>query len=118
MSEEVYWLLEAEIKSGADEFRALMNDMVSATRANEPGTLIYEWSTNAEGTICHIYEHYADSAAALTHMNNFGKQFAGRFVKILRPVRWDIYGSPNEGVKKALAAFNPRYMESIGGFSR
>lgn len=118
MNREIYWILELEIQSEPDKFRALMNDMVTATQENEPDTLNYEWSTNADGTICHIYERYADSAAVMTHLGTFGERFAGRFLEILRPIRFDVYGSPSEGVREALAGFNPRYMEAVDGFSR
>ena len=118
MSKEVYWVLELEIQSTPDQFTALVNDMVTATQENEPDTLNYEWSTNADGKVCHIYERFADSAAVMTHLGNFGEKFAGRFLEILRPIRFDVYGSPSEDVREALAGFNPTYMEAVGGFSR
>ena len=118
MSKNIYWILELEIQSESDQFTALMNDMVTATQANEPDTLNYEWSTNADGTICHIYERYADSAAVITHLGNFGERFAGRFLEILRPIRFDVYGSPSQDVREALAGFSPRYMNAVGGFNR
>lgn len=33
------------------------------------------------------------------------------------PVRFVVYGSPNQGVKNALAAFNMAYMQPVNGFS-
>ena len=118
MSGQIYWVLGLEIQSGSDEFTALMEEMVTATQTNEPDTLNYEWSTNADGTICHIYERYADSTAVMTHLGTFGERFAGRFLEVLRPIRFDVYGSPSGEVKEALAGFNPTYMEAVGGFSR
>jgi quinol monooxygenase YgiN len=47
-----------------------MNDMVESTKA-EPGALNYEWFISEDGTSCHIYERYADSAAAMVHMGHF-----------------------------------------------
>lgn len=119
MNSNVYWILELDVQAGREnDFRVLMAEMVSATQANEPGTLNYEWSTNADGKLCHIYERYADSAAAMTHLGTFGEKFASRFLKILKPVRFVVYGSPSTAVKDALAGFNPIYMQGVGGFSR
>lgn len=119
MSSHVSWLLELEVQEGRQsDFRDLVAEMVAATRTNEAGTLAYEWSTSAEGKQCHIFERYADSAAVLTHLGTFGERFAGRFLEILRPVRFVVYGVPRTDVQAALAGFNPVYMQPAGGFSR
>ena len=119
MNSYVYWMLELDVQPGQEnDFRVLMAEMVSATQANESGTLNYEWSTSADGKVCHIYERYVDSAAVMTHLGTFGERFAGRFLKILKPVRFVVYGSPSAAVKDALAGFNPIYMQALGGFSR
>lgn len=95
-----------------------MDEMVAATRANEPGALNYEWSTNSDGKLCHIYERYVDSAAVMTHMATFGERFAGRFFAIFKPLRVVVYGSPDKEVKEAFAGNKPLYMQPVGGFSR
>lgn len=119
MTDHVSWMLELNIEPGREsDFRALAREMVSATKANEAGTVAYEWSANAEGTVCHIFERYVDSGAVLTHLGTFGEKFASRFLDILQPVRFLVYGSPSAAVKDALAGFNPVYMESVDGFSR
>jgi quinol monooxygenase YgiN len=115
----VWWVLELDIQAGRDrDFAALMDDMVRATRANEAGTLTYEWTASADGRVCHIVERYVDSAAVLTHLATFRDQFAGRFLDILKPVRLVVYGSPSPSVKDALAGLNPTYMRTVGGFTR
>ncbi len=118
MSAQVYWTLELEVQGGSDEFTTLMKDMVGATQTNEPGTLNYEWSTSADGKVCNLYERYVDSAAVMAHLGTFGEKFAGRFLEILKPIRFVVFGSPSEEVKEALAGFNPTYMQTVGGFSR
>jgi quinol monooxygenase YgiN len=92
--------------------------MVEATEEGEPGALDYQWSTSADGTVCHIYERYADSQAAMAHLANFGARFAERFMTVLAPIRFVVYGNPSLEVQEALAAFGPTYMRSVGGFSR
>lgn len=119
MNSNVYWILELDVQAGREnDFRVLMAEMVSATQANEPGTLNYEWNTNVDGKLCHIYERYVDSAAVMTHLGTFGEKFASRFLKILKPVRFVVYGSPSAAVKDALAGLNPIYMQAVGGFSQ
>jgi quinol monooxygenase YgiN len=118
MKNGVYWVLELEVQAGLEnDFRLLMAEMVSAT-ANETGTIDYEWSTSTDGKQCHIFERYVDSAAVMIHLGTFGERFAARFLQILKPVRFVVYGSPNTAVKDALVGFNPVYMEAVGGFSR
>lgn len=119
MSNQVSWMLELEVQEGREsDFRALMAEMVAATKANEAGTLDYEWSMDADGRRCHIFERYSDAAAVLTHLGTFGEKFASRFLEVLRPVRFVVYGVPSAAVRDALAGFNPVYMQPAGGFSR
>ena len=119
MKGDVSWVLELDLQAGREsDFRALMAEMIAATQANEPGTLNYEWSTSADGQRCHIYERYADSAAVMTHLGTFGEKFAARFLEVLKPARFVVYGTPSAAVRNALAGFNPVYMEGAGGFSR
>ncbi len=116
--DHVYWLTEVDIRDGqADAFETLMRDMVAATHDTEPGTLTYEWSTNPAGKVCHIFERYEDSAAAMAHLRNF-RPFASRWVATFAPRRLTIYGSPSAEVVEALAAVRPEVLTMAGGFSR
>src|SRR3954463_3820367 len=117
MSTHVSWMLELHVIGTKEDFTALVNEMVAST-SNEAGTLDYEWSTSADGTVCHLYERYLDSAAAMVHLATFGAKFAGRFLKMLKPIRLTLYGLPSQQVKNALAGMNPVYMRSVDGFSR
>jgi quinol monooxygenase YgiN len=119
MNTHVCWMLEMQIREGRDEeFRALMAEMAAATEANEPGTLDYEWSLSADGRQCHLWERYADSAAAMVHAATFGSRYAARFFDVLAPARLVLYGSPSAEIRAALASFNPVVMEPAAGFSR
>lgn len=119
MATDVSWILELSVQSGHEkEFSALMQEMVGATQENEPGTLDYQWSTSADGSVCHIFERYVDSAAVMIHLATFGEKYAGRFLEILVPVRFVVYGSPSQEVKDALAGFQPSFMQAKASFSR
>jgi len=119
MNGNVYWMLELEVLPGRNgDFNSLMAEMVRNTRDREPGTLNYEWNTSPDGGVCHIYERYADSSAVLKHLESFGANFAERFLAILKPIRFVVYGAPSQAVREALAGFAPVYMQAADGFAR
>jgi len=119
MSAAVSWLMELNVNLGREsDFRSLMEEMVSAAEASEPGTLLYEWHHNADGTLCHIHERYADSEAALAHLRAFQERFANRFLGVLAPTRFVVYGEPTDELKEAMKGFLPFYMFRSGGFRR
>ena len=118
VSNNVYWLLEVNIKPGKIEnFKTLIDDMVSSTK-EESGTLNYELALSSDQATCHLYERYVDSAATMVHLGNFGAKFAERFMAIVEPTRFVVFGSPDDAVKRALEAFGPTYMTPLAGFAR
>lgn len=118
MSSVVSWNLELAVRDGRlDDFRALMQQMVESTEA-EPGTQTYEWFLNADGTVCHLYERYADSEAALAHLGTFGSKFAERFLACVEPTRFSVYGNPSAEARAVLDGFGAVYLGPFGGFSR
>ena len=118
MDENVFWTLEITNTGDLQTFTELMNDMVAATQANEPDTLNYEWSVAEDGETFYLFERYKDSAAVMTHLANFGENFAERFNAIAVPKRLIVYGSPSDEVKEAIAGFSPVYVGAFGGFAR
>lgn len=119
MSDVVQWVLELNIKEGKyGDFEALMAEMVAATKADEPGAHVYEWFASDDKTTCHIYERYADSAAVMTHLGNFGAKFAKRFLDVLEPTRLTVYGNPSDEARAALAGLNAVVMGEVGGYAR
>lgn len=119
MSDGVHWVLELNVKDGrVDDFKSLAAEMVAATQANEPGTLIYEYFLSADEKAVNIYERYVDSAATLVHLGTFGEKFAERFLDILEPTRFTVYGNPNAEVRGVLDGFGAQYMGEVVGFAR
>jgi quinol monooxygenase YgiN len=119
MNGNVYWVLELAVQPGRlNDLRRVMHDMVEAASTHEPGTLNYEWNVSDDGTVCHIYVRYRDSAAVMTHMRAFGTKFTARFMELVTITRFTVYGSPNAEVKAALAAYGPVYLAPFGGFKR
>ncbi len=116
MSDVVSWNLQVSV-SDTEGFRTLMEEMVESTRA-EAGTLGYEWFISEDGAACHINERYADSAALMEHVGNFGAQFAERFMALCTPTSFSLYGNASDEVREALEGFAPNYLGNFGGFSR
>lgn len=118
MSTKVSWNLQMSVRDGhLDDARPLMTEMVTATK-QEAGTESYEWFLSADGKTCHIVERFADSAAALAHLGNFGSTFADRFLACFEPTSISVYGKPSAEARAALDGFGAKYLESLGGFTR
>ena len=117
MSDIIYWVLVVKIRPGEEEsFRELSSEMIESAR-HEPGTLAYEWTLTHDGSTCHIYERYANSAAIQTHLERIGGVIA-RFFELCTPVSFHVYGSPEDDVKAGLEDLQPVYLMPLGGFSR
>ncbi|MCE2503170.1 MAG: antibiotic biosynthesis monooxygenase [Chlorobi bacterium] len=115
----VFWNLEADIKEDKlEDLKSLMATMVEATRADEPGTLNYEWFVSEDGMKCHIHERYADSGAVLTHLGNFGTKYAKDFMDALDIKRFTVYGNPDETARGALTKVGAQFMSPLDGFVR
>lgn len=119
MTENVYWILETSVKEGElENVKALMSEMIEQSKANEPGAIGYEWHVSADEKNVTLYERYKDSAATLTHLDNFGKNFASRFMKMLDIKKFVVYGSPDEAAAKALTGIGAKIMKPLGGFHK
>jgi quinol monooxygenase YgiN len=115
----VEWVLEMEIRPGqAEQVQPLVDEMVAATARDEAGALGYAYYLDAAGNRCTVVERYADSGAVMAHLANFGAHFAERFLAAFAPLRFTVYGSPDDEVRSALAAFAPGYARRIAGFQR
>ncbi len=118
MSDVVSWMVEITIKSGQlDNFKVFVEEQVQSAR-NEPDTLAYEWFLGADNTSCHLYERYADSTAAMTHLETLGEQFADRFTPMVDVKQFTVYGAPNDEVKGVLSGFGATFMAQLNGFAR
>ncbi|MBS1517521.1 MAG: antibiotic biosynthesis monooxygenase [Bacteroidetes bacterium] len=119
MTNNVYWLLETNIKEGETEnLKNLMTEMIDYTKENEHGALYYEWSVSEDGKSCNLFERYSDSEATLKHLDSFGKNFAQRFMSILEIRKFVVYGNPDENVVNALNKIGAKIMKPLGGFNR
>ena len=115
-TDDVFWMLSAQVNPGQDgDFAALMSDMVAATKS-EPGSKSYEWFRT--GDQVQILERYETNGDAGIHLANFGANFADRFMTVLTPTGLQVYGPAEGGVREGLAAFGAVFNSQIGGFAR
>ena len=119
MSDVIEWVLEMRVQDGqADNVQPLIDEMVAATQADEPGALHYEYYMTPDRSICTVLERYADNAAVMTHLGNFGAKFAERFMAAFAPERLVVYGPANAEVREALAGLGATYQDRVSGFHR
>lgn len=119
MSDIIEWVLEMRVQEGqADNVQPLIDEMVAATQADEPGALHYEYYMNADRSACTVLERYADNAAAMIHLGNFGEKFAERFLAAFAPERFYVYGPAEDDLRAALAGFGAHHLELAAGFHR
>jgi quinol monooxygenase YgiN len=118
MGDNIFCVYEVAIKPGEmDNFKAVMNEMVKVTQANEPGAMNYEWFISEDGKSCHIYERYVDSAAVMAHsavLEHLGE----RLWATVQPTRCTVYGNPDAELKKEIIASGAVILAPIAGFAR
>lgn len=116
-ADDVHWTIAMTVKEGMDDaVLPLLTRMSEATEADEPGALIYEYMR--AGDTVHIYERYADNAAALTHMGNFGEKFAEDFFGTFAVDSIAIYGPAGDDLKAVFEGTGAVYLDKIAGFAR
>jgi quinol monooxygenase YgiN len=100
-----------------DNFKQLVSKLVAAT-AQEPGTLMYEWTFRPDGKTFDVLELYQSSEAAAAHGKHVRSTFGRDLGQVQKAVRLVIYGSPDESVKQGAAQLKPVYETPIDGFTR
>lgn len=119
MNENIFWILTAKIKEGqTEDLKKLIVEMTDYTKANESGTLNFEWFISSDEKFCHIYEKYEHSEATVNHLKNFSANFAPKFMNCLEIKSFTVYGKPSEEVIKMMTPLGVKFMEPAGGFIR
>lgn len=119
MNEIIFWILETEIgENKLEDLKTLMTEMVEQTKANEPGTLNYEWFISEDEKKCYLFERYENSDAVMVHLSSFMSNYAKRFMEILKVKKFDLFGNPNDTARNALNKMGVKYNNPLGGFQR
>jgi quinol monooxygenase YgiN len=112
----VYWIVALKINPGAEAaFQAAREKLVASTK-EEPGALNYEWSLGEDG-ICHIFERYADAAAAKLHLER-NRELVAKMVESAARVSFTLYGVPDEELEQMLTGRGALVLKAAGGFGR
>ena len=120
MSENIhiraYFIIE---KDNVERFKKLIREMSEVVETNEPDTLEYRFYLNEDGTKCLVHETYADSKATLSHNDSTAsKTILPSIFNIAQLNRLDVYGNPNDELKKVLVSLNSHAFNLFTGFSR
>lgn len=120
MSENIHIRADFTIeKVNVEEFKKLIKEMSESVKNNEPDTLEYQFYLNQEGIKCMVHETYKNSEADLSHNNSYvSKTILPRIFNIAKLNKLDVYGNPNEELKKLLKALNSQTFTLFTGFSR
>lgn len=71
MGRVVGWFGELTVKRGELARLAVLTREMVASAKNETGVVLYERYITADGMTLHLHERFADSAAALGHLQLF-----------------------------------------------
>lgn len=120
MSENIhiraYFIIE---KDNVERFKKLIREMSEVVETNEPDTLEYRFYLNEDGTKCIVHETYVDSKATLSHNDSTAsKTILTRIFNIAKLNTLDVYGNPNNELKKLLSSFNSQIFNLYTGFNR
>jgi len=101
-----------------DNFKRLVTTLVAAVAAEEPGTLVYEISLQADQKTYDSIEVYQSSEALVAHGKHVRADFGKELGQVRKTVKLVVFGSPDQQAKEALAGLNPEYESPIDGFIR
>ena len=114
MRDQVAWVVDLAVKPGQlDNFRTLTGEMVEST-LRESGVLNYDRFVSEDGAFVYAYERYADSAAALAHLETFTRKFSGRFLSMVERRRFMVFGAPTQELRRVLDPLGAMYLRPLG----
>ena len=115
MNNNIHWTINATIKEGRLEgLKEHIVKMVEMTKTEE-GALNYEFFLNDDNTRIFIHERYANSEAAIAHVQNVGPHL-GPFLDAVEMDPIVIFGDLSDEGKTAFAPFGASYTNHLNGF--
>ena len=117
MTKNVYWVLKATIGEGnLEPLKNLAQRFCEATQSEE-GVIAYEWSVSDDESTLHILERFADSTAALTHLENVGP-ILPELMALATPTVMECYGAIDDNFREATKRLPMSYTTMFAGFHR
>jgi quinol monooxygenase YgiN len=88
--------------------------------AEEPVTLVYEWSFHPDQNTYTLMEVYQNSDALAAHFKHMAADFLKELGEVRKITNAIVLGSPDAQAKEALARLDPVsvYTSNIDGFMR
>ena len=115
---KVSYVVEFTINDGKlEEFKAKSASYIEAVKANEPGTLGYQWFLAEDGKRCLVHEVFRDSAALMAHLELVGPTLPN-LLAIAPITRVEVLGSASGAARAALAQLGAVHCPHLGGFDR
>ena len=113
----IHWIFAATINEGVakDDVKAFISEASGLTKM-EKGCLAYEWHLSEDGKTLHASERYADSEAAVVHVNETFSKINEKLMKVMTPTGLTIYGDASNDLREAGKGFGAVHFERIGGF--
>ena len=114
----IVFLYTGEILPGQmDNFKRVATKVIAGV-AQEPGTLMYEWSLRPDQKTFDAVELYQNSDAAVAHVKHVVAEFGKDLGEVQKELQLVVYGSPDGQAKQVLAPLNPVYTTPVDGFVR
>ena len=99
MHDEISWHVELAIRPEQfDQFRSLTNEMIESTKL-EHGVLVYERFFDEESSKIIVYERYANSQAAISHLRIFREKFEEAFAHLVKRECFLVFGAPSDELR-------------------
>jgi quinol monooxygenase YgiN len=118
MPNEISCLFSLDVLPGRFEaFKQLVSKIVAAT-GEESDTLAYEYSVTEDLLRVTILEHYRNSEALVSHVEETFAPFAERFLSYATVRELKVHGAPSEAARALLDWFGASYLHPFDGFWR
>src|SRR5215472_19139176 len=102
----IVFLYTGEVLPGQmDNFKRVATKVIAAV-AQEPGTLMYEWSLRPDQKTFDAVELYQNSDAAVAHVKHVVSEFGKDLGQVQKALQLVVYGSPDARAKQVLEPFN------------
>ncbi|CAN5614002.1 hypothetical protein BH11BAC5_BH11BAC5_19130 [soil metagenome] len=117
MDSKVQYLIEFSLQDGQqDTFKKLAGQAIEQTK-KEPGTLNYQAYFNQDESKFFVMEQYADSPAAMQHLNNV-TPILTELLQISSVSRLEVFGPMAEENRAVATSLGAVFYNHFDGFTR
>ncbi len=119
-ADDIHYTLQFDVRDGKmPEFESLVQQACDTCEPDEPGTLVYRWQMNGNGSRVQLHERFSDEAAMLIHLAGpAATEVFPKLMEIADVSRFDVHGDPSSAAAETLAAFGGTVFSQWKGFDR